>query len=67
MAAQAYFDKTLSKEAAASLLTQIGAKAAPGRSQPGKKVYTINGGGEAMVEVVGGQYRVRCYKGQCPC
>lgn len=68
MAAHAYFDKTYSTADAKAQLTALSAKKNASRSKPGTTVYSIAGGGEAMVEAVsGGKMRVRLYAGKCPC
>lgn len=68
MAAHAYYDKTLSSADAREQLTSLGAKKNTARSKPGTTVYSIKGGGEAMVEAVaGGKMRMRLYAGKCPC
>lgn len=68
MAAHAYYDKTLVTADAREQLTALGAKKNAARSKPGTTVYSIKGGGEAMVETVaGGKLRVRLYAGKCPC
>ena len=68
MAAHAYYDSTMTAAATKAQLSQLGAKKNAGRSKPGTTVYSINGGGEAMVEATaGGKMRVRLYAGKCPC
>lgn len=68
MAAHAYFDKTYTAADAKSQLTALSAKKNAARSKAGTTVYSIAGGGEAMVEALaGGKMRVRLYAGKCPC
>lgn len=68
MSAHAYYDKTLVSADVKDTLTNLGAKKNAARSKPGTTVYSIKGGGEAMVEALnGGRMRVRLYAGKCPC
>ena len=67
MASAPYFDRVLTRDEAKRMLTSIGAKHNPARSQPGILVYTLNGGGEGMVEAKGDKLRVRLFKGRCAC
>lgn len=68
MAAHAYYDQTMPLAKAKTTLSGLGAKLNPNRSTPDAYVYSMRGGGEAMVERVGGgDVRVRMYKGKCPC
>lgn len=67
MASKPYYDQTLSASETKRTLTQLKAKPSS-RSTATASVYSIAGGGEAMVERAGaGTFRVRLYKGQCPC
>lgn len=63
----AYYDQTLTKESAAKLLKSLEAKKDARRSKATVYVYTIQGGGEAMVEEKAAKFRVRLFKGACPC
>jgi len=65
----AYYDKKLSKAEALQQLKKLGAVPNAARSKSGvAKVFTINGGGEAMVTVdAAGLYRLQLYAGACPC
>lgn len=68
MAAHAYFDKTFAAADARQQLTDLSARKNAARSKPGTTVYSIKGGGEAMVEALaGGKLRIRLYAGKCPC
>lgn len=68
MATTAYFDKVLSKEEATRQLKKLSATLNSARSKPGvAKVFTISGGGEAMVTAEGSGYRLQLYAGACPC
>lgn len=67
MATKPYFDRVLSASETKRTLTQVSAKPST-RSTSTASVYVVAGGGEAMVERAnGGMYRVRFYKGKCPC
>lgn len=67
MASAPYFDRTMTRDEAKRLLTQMKAKHNPARSQPGIVVYTLDGGGEGMVEAKGDKLRVRLFRGRCAC
>jgi hypothetical protein len=68
MAAHAYYDQMMPLAKAKQTLTGIGAKLNGNRSTTEAYVYSLRGGGEAMVEKAGsGDVRVRMYKGKCPC
>lgn len=60
-----YYDKKMHKAGVRSLMSQLKAKQL--RTQNGGTVYTVSGGGEAFVEPQGDMYRVRLYRGSCPC
>lgn len=62
-----YYDQKLSKEETKTLLTRLGAKHSPARSQPGIMVYKLDGEGEGMVEKTGDKLRVRLFRGKCAC
>lgn len=68
MATKPYYDQMLTASDLKRTLTQLNAKYAAARSTPEASVYTVAGGGEAMVErAAGGKLRLRLYKGKCPC
>lgn len=68
MSAHAYYDKTLVPADVKETLAGLGARKNAARSKAGTTVYSIKGGGEAMVEALaGGKLRVRLYAGKCPC
>lgn len=68
MATKPYYDQMLTASDLKRTLTQLNAKYAAARSTPAASVYTVAGGGEAMVErASGGKLRLRLYKGKCPC
>lgn len=67
-----YFSKSLGLEQAASLLAQIHAAGQPTRAKTIEgarvRVYTVDGGGEAMVtEIDRAMLKVELFKGKCPC
>jgi hypothetical protein len=68
MSATPYFDRLYGKPELQQLLRKLGARPIPGRGD-GKtqKVFGLDGGGEALVEVSGSSYRVRLYRGRCAC
>lgn len=68
MASAAYFDKTMTMGDLRQLLGQLHSKQDMKRSRMAAWVYKVDGGGEAMVEPVGkNTYRVRLFRGVCPC
>jgi hypothetical protein len=68
MAAAAYFDKTMAISDLRQLLGQLHGEQDMKRTKMSAWVYKVDGGGEAMVEPVGrNTYRVRLYRGVCPC
>ncbi len=68
MASAAYFDKTMTMGDLRQLLGQLHSEQDMKRSKMTAWVYKVDGGGEAMVEPVGRNiYRVRLYRGVCPC
>lgn len=63
-----YYRRELSQKHMETLLAQVHALLLPSRGKLGRVVYSIDGGGEAMVtKQASGTLLVELFKGKCPC
>jgi len=63
-----YYAKVLSEVETMRLLVKLNGVFTPRSTQPGVKVYKIDGDGEAMVTAQADRtFKVELFKGKCPC
>ena len=64
--AHAYYDETMGKAEAQRLLSSLSAQIVQKRPN-GSVVYSVRGGGQALVSQAGARINVKLYRGECPC